>query len=103
MNFDIQRLISNELNDKLVKDSLSNNESYILLDHISLQSYCNLPIISFSKFNTKNCVYLIECLFCKWYYVGQTSRIFKVRLKEHIRHINKHFQMLQIGYKYSYK
>ena len=44
----------------------------------------------------KKCIYLIECKICKQQYIGQTHRILKTRVYEHMTNKNgpvyKHFE-----------
>ena len=37
--------------------------------------------------NTRNVIYLIDCLKCKNQYIGQTGRSFKERIREHLGYI----------------
>jgi hypothetical protein len=58
-----------------------------------------LPIQAYSRCYTNNVVYIIICKKCNLYYVGQTSRSFQVRIKEHIHSIKNFipFQTMNSG------
>ena len=67
------------------------NDIYCTICHyantnITLENTLNLPILipSLSSCNSLNCIYIIKCNKCSKFYVGQTSRTAKVRLKEHL-------------------
>ena len=87
------------------------NESYILLN-----DFFYLPILSHSNCNSIGCVYIIECKFCKFYYIGETGRIVKERIQEHIRliihhslfkntesEVAQHFNLPLHNYRYHFK
>ncbi|RNA03545.1 hypothetical protein BpHYR1_048411, partial [Brachionus plicatilis] len=48
-----------------------------------------LPIESKSSCNSTDCVYIILCIKCKIYYIGQTN-CFKRRFNEHLNGIQKY-------------
>lgn len=48
-----------------------------------------LPLYTNSSCNLSNCVYIILCIKCDVYYIGQTSKSFKTRLKQHLYNIKK--------------
>ena len=54
--------------------------------NITLDNTFNVPILipSLSSCNSLNCIYIIKCNKCSKFYVGQTSRSTKIRIKEHI-------------------
>ena len=46
-----------------------------------------LPIISNCTCKSKDLIYIIMCIKCNVYYIGQTSRQFATRFKEHVYNI----------------
>ena len=64
--------------------SYINSNSYIFLKNgfiIPIKDNCNCA--------STNVIYIIRCLFCDVFYVGQTKRSASARLKEHIKDIKK--------------
>ena len=49
-----------------------------------------LPILSNSSCISKNVVYIIECIFCSSFYIGQSENLY-IRLKTHIRKCRMNF------------
>lgn len=49
----------------------------------------HLPMLSNCNCESTNLVYIIFCVKCKVYYIGQTSRKFSARFKEHVNNICK--------------
>ena len=47
------------------------------------------PIREIITSQVKNVVYIIQCQYCKLVYVGETGRVLKVRIMEHVNHIKK--------------
>lgn len=54
-----------------------------------LHNNLNLLILipSFSTCSSTNCIYILNCVKCKLQYIGQTSRKFNIRMKEHLYNI----------------
>ena len=55
---------------------------------IDFLNFKNFPILCYANCNTKAVVYCIYCKLCNEFYVGQTKRIVKDRIKEHLEDIN---------------
>jgi hypothetical protein len=66
---------------------------------IILNNSLNLPLLipSPSSCHSLNCIYIINCTRCSKFYVGQTSRSIKVRIKEHLYKI-KYFINLNLNF-----
>ena len=76
---------------------------FLLLNKFYLPIYCN------SNCNEKNCVYILHCSLCDYYYIGQTVN-FKSRFHSHISNIknfvpykkftsvSNHFNLLNHNY-----
>lgn len=47
------------------------------------------PIREIITSQVKNVVYIIQCQYCKLVYVGETGRVLKVRIMEHVNNIKK--------------
>lgn len=59
----------------------------------TFQSTCNkqqFPIHSFINCNSRNIIYLITCVKCRYQYIGQTGRQLKDRLNDHRSNILTH-------------
>ena len=66
---------------------------YVLeYSHIVLKNNFKIPIKNNNNCNNTNVVYFIFCMKCKFFYIGQTSRIGHTRIAEHIRDI-KNFKL----------
>ena len=63
---------------KICKYSLTN--SYIYLNNFIL------PIFSNSSCLSLNCIYVLKCIKCEFYYIGQTKNL-KQRIKQHLSSI----------------
>lgn len=61
------------------------NTSYILMNNKSLPIL--IPISS--TCSSTNCIYIISCIKCKKFYIGETSRTISIRIKEHLSRIKK--------------
>ena len=48
-----------------------------------------LPLMSKSNCRSKNCIYIIICIKCKFYYIGQTINIYK-RMLAHLNNIKNY-------------
>lgn len=68
-------------------------------NNIILSNTFNLPLLipSESSCNSINCVYIISCTKCSKFYVGQTSRSIKVRIKEHLYKIKYFINLFLIN------
>lgn len=53
----------------------------------STNTKCKVPLSGNFNCHTKNAIYLITCLKCHQQYVGQTGRIVKKRIAEHVSEI----------------
>jgi hypothetical protein len=52
------------------------------LKSIRFKNGLELPLLSSADCNAKNCIYLLHCLICDAYYIGQTNN-FKQRFPNH--------------------
>ena len=59
-----------------------NSNNYICLKH---NFY--VPIQSQATSNSKNIVYIIRCLLCNEFYIGQSQKLVKIRIKQHLQAI----------------
>lgn len=66
--------------------------------NIKLDNTFNLPILIPTKSfcSSINCIYILKCNKCEKFYVGETSRSAKVRIKEHLNKI-KYFIKLSVN------
>jgi hypothetical protein len=62
-------------------------------DNIIINNF-NLPVLSNSNCESINSVYILFCLKCNAFYIGQTSKMIKIRIYQHIRDIKK-FKLFQ--------
>jgi hypothetical protein len=52
-------------------------------------NFC-LPLLTNSTCNSSNVIYIIFCIKCKSFYVGQTSRCIKIRIMEHVSRVKSY-------------
>ena len=67
------------------------------VNHIKLGSV-NIPLFSSGNCNSENCIYIITCIKCKIYYVGQTNNM-RLRINNHksyIKNFGTNFNKLTI-------
>lgn len=67
------------------------DKSYIELNNTNIR----LKICNFSDCKTKNVIYIIICIKCKCFYVGETENSLEKRLKQHLNHIKKFIPYLK--------
>ena len=67
-----------------------------ICDYIFRPSFINLKysnislnFLSISNCQTKNIIYIIICLRCHIFYIGETEKSLSFRMSQHINHINK--------------
>ena len=54
---------------------------------INFNGKFSLPILSNSNCKSENCVYIIHCIFCNSFYVGETKQTMEKRLDGHLSNI----------------
>ena len=82
----------NKCKDDRCKIKCQNNNMVLPLNNVkSMVNGRNYPILTNENLSCKstNIIYLITCNVCKMQYVGETSREFAIRMKEHLYQIRK--------------
>ena len=82
-NFYFQCTNCNELNCKCCKFMSKNCKN------LNISNNFSLPILNNNNCCSENCIYILYCKFCNSYYIGETSKSFKIRLNQHINSIKK--------------
>ena len=67
-------------------------EFLYIRDSIKFNKDFCLPIQNESDCNSIGCIYIIYCNLCNCYYIGETGKSLKVRLKQHIYKIKTFIQ-----------
>jgi hypothetical protein len=57
--------------------------------YIKINERIRLPLLSNSNCNSCGCIYIIKCKLCNAFYIGETARSVKTRIKEHLSNIKK--------------
>ena len=68
----------------LCKFSLNNFFYYI-----NFNEFLKFPILSQSNCSSTGCIYVIKCTLCNHFYIGETSREIRSRIKEHLYNVSK--------------
>jgi hypothetical protein len=85
----------NSDNNCICKFSMNNFHFFI-----DFEKNIKLPILSQSDCSSISCVYIIKCTLCNHFYIGETSREIKSRIKEHLYNINKMNKDIRKSLKY---
>ncbi len=85
---------SNMFNMKHYKTSKCNNPNCVTCKFTYEKNFLrindfHLPMLSNCNCDSTDLVYIILCIKCKVYYIGQTSRKFSARFREHVNNICK--------------
>ena len=59
------------------------------LSYIKINERIRLPLLSNSNCTSIGCIYIIKCKLCNAFYIGETARSVKTRIKEHLSNIKK--------------
>ena len=59
------------------------------LFYLKLNEQIRLPILSDSNCTSVGCIYIIKCKLCCSFYIGETAREIRIRIKEHLLNISK--------------
>ena len=65
-----------------------NTCNFIYLNNFIQKNSFKLPLLNNTNCESENVIYILICLRCEMYYIGQTGRSFKMRFNEHIRNIH---------------
>ena len=73
--------------------------------YIALKNNFFVPIMDKCDCNSSNIVYIIRCLKCEEFYIGQSSKSVKIRIGQHIRAIKNFKPFLnytnEVGYHFN--
>ncbi len=61
---------------------------YIMeIAYLKINSKFSLPIMSNGNCESRNLIYIIKCVKCKYFYVGETQNAAKIRINQHLNNI----------------
>ena len=92
-------LKSNYISYKDTCESLNCSTCFYLYNrnYIKINSF-QFPVYNNKICNSSNIVYILICIRCNYFYVGQSGREFKVRFSEHIKSIQKFVNLSKVEY-----
>ncbi len=55
--------------------------------YLKINTKLSLPILSNCNCESRNLIYIIKCVKCKYFYVGETQNTAKIRINQHLNNI----------------